>query len=68
MNVSAEKLTPIQINCIQVALDHLEEHLFDVISGAPNPQSTIDNLQFVAERLEKLIAIKQVKQMLEEAS
>ena len=68
MNVSAEKLTPIQINCIQVALDHLEEHFFDVISGAPNPQSTIDNLQFVAERLEKLIAIKQVKQMLEEAS
>ena len=68
MNVSAEKLTPIQVNCIQVALDHLEEHLFDVVSGAPNPQSTIDNLQFVSAQVERLIAVKQVKQMLEEAS
>jgi len=68
MNVSAEKLTPIQINCIQVALDHLEDHLFDVVSGAPNPQSTIDNLHFVYAQVERLIAVKQVKQMLEEAS
>ena len=68
MNVSAEKLTPIQINCIQVALDHLEDHLFDLVSGAPNPQSTIDNLQFVSAQVERLIAVKQVKQMLEEAS
>jgi len=68
MNVSTEKLTPIQINCIQVALDHLEDHLFDLVSGAPNPQSTIDNLQFVSAQVERLIAVKQVKQMLEEAS
>jgi hypothetical protein len=57
-------LTPLQFNALQVALDHLEDHLTDVASGIPD--YSVDDLQWKVQTLQKLIATKQIKAELRE--
>tara|TARA_Y100000015_G_scaffold38058_1_gene40620 strand:+ start:1132 stop:1335 length:204 start_codon:yes stop_codon:yes gene_type:complete len=64
MTMSFTGLTPIQFNALQVAVDHLEEHLTDVASGIPD--YSVDDLQWKVQTLQKLIATKQIKLALRE--
>lgn len=57
-------LTPLQFNALQVAVDHLEEHLTDVASGISD--YSVDDLQWKVQTLQKLIAAKQIKLALRE--
>jgi len=57
-------LTPLQFNALQVAVDHLEEHLTDVASGISD--YSVDDLQWKVQTLQKLIATKQIKAELRE--
>ena len=59
MSISFTGLTPIQLNVIQVAIDHMEEHLADVASGIS--EHSVEDLESKVETLERLIAAKQVK-------
>ena len=64
MNMSFTGLTPLQFNALQVAVDHLEEHLTDVASGIPD--YSVDDLQWKVQTLQRLIATKQIKAELRE--
>jgi len=59
MSISFTGLTPIQLNVIQVAIDHMEEHLADVASGIS--EHSVEDLESKVETLERLIAAKQIK-------
>tara|TARA_A100001391_G_C4953286_1_gene247819 strand:+ start:471 stop:686 length:216 start_codon:yes stop_codon:yes gene_type:complete len=59
MSISFTGLTPIQLNVIQVAIDHMEEHLADVASGIS--EHSVEDLESKVETLERLIAAKQLK-------
>ena len=64
MSMSFTGLTPLQFNALQVAVDHLEDHLTDVASGIPD--YSVDDLQWKVQTLQKLIAAKQIKLALRE--
>ena len=64
MSMSFTGLTPLQFNALQVAVDHLEEHLTDVASGISD--YSVDDLQWKVQTLQKLIATKQIKAELRE--
>ena len=64
MSVSFTGLTPLQFNALQVAVDHLEEHLTDVAFGIPD--YSVDDLQWKVQTLQKLIATKKIKLALRE--
>ena len=64
MSMSFTGLTPLQFNALQVAVDHLEEHLTDVASGISD--YSVDDLQWKVQTLQKLIAAKQIKLALRE--
>ena len=59
MSMSFTGLTPLQINTLQVAVDHLEEHLTDVASGIS--ERSVEDLEWKVQTLQKLIATKQIK-------
>lgn len=59
MSMSFTGLTPLQINMLQVAVDHLEEHLTDVASGTS--ERSVEDLEWKVQTLQKLIATKQIK-------
>jgi len=59
MSMSFTGLTPLQINALQVAVDHLEEHLTDVASGIS--ERSVEDLEWKVQTLQKLIATKQIK-------
>jgi len=59
MSMSFTGLTPPQINALQVAVDHLEEHLTDVASGIS--ERSVEDLEWKVQTLQKLIATKQIK-------
>jgi hypothetical protein len=64
-------LTPIQINVLQVAIDHMEEHLADVASTgstgadwrryADVSEGSVEDLEEKVQILQRLIAAKQIK-------
>ena len=59
MSMSFTRLTPIQLNVIQVAIDHMEEHLADVASGIS--EHSVEDLESKVQTLQSLIAAKQIK-------
>ncbi len=68
MSMSFMGLTPIQINVLQVAIDHMEEHLADVFSAGADwercadvSERSVENLEEKVQILQRLIATKQIK-------
>ena len=71
MSISFTGLTPIQLKVIQVAIDHMEEHLADVASTgldgltqqtrADVSASAVEDLEEKVQVLQRLIAAKQIK-------
>ena len=59
MSMSFTGLTPLQINVLQVAIDHMEEHLADVASGIS--EHSVEDLESKVQTLQGLIAAKQIK-------
>tara|TARA_A100001515_G_scaffold121084_1_gene104208 strand:+ start:758 stop:961 length:204 start_codon:yes stop_codon:yes gene_type:complete len=59
MSMSFTGLTPLQINALQIAVDHLEEHLTDVASDIS--ERSVEDLEWKVQTLQKLIATKQIK-------
>lgn len=57
-------LTPLQFNALQVAIDHLEEHLSDV--SIDISENSVEDLEQKIETLQRLIATKQIKAALRE--
>ena len=55
------ELTPVQINVLQVAIDHMIEHLQD-LSADFDPNNSIEDLEFYLANIERLIAAKRLKE------
>tara|TARA_R100001015_G_C4633162_1_gene197734 strand:- start:3430 stop:3651 length:222 start_codon:yes stop_codon:yes gene_type:complete len=70
MNMSFTGLTPLQFNALQVAIDHLEEHLSDVsfekITKIDISEDLVEDLEEKVQILQRLIATKQIKAALRE--
>jgi hypothetical protein len=74
MSMSFTGLTPLQINVLQVAIDHMEEHLADVASTgstgadwrrcADVSEGSVEDLEETVQILQRLIAAKQIKEEL----
>jgi len=71
MSMSFTGLMPIQINVLQVAIDHMEEYLADIVftgldgftqqTRADVSESSVEDLEEKVQILQRLIAAKQIK-------
>jgi hypothetical protein len=64
MSMSFTGLSPLQFNALQVAVDHLEEHLTDVAESIG--ERSLEDLEWKVQTLQSLIATKQIKAELRE--
>jgi len=58
------ELTPLQINVLQVAIDHMIEHLQDVTSDF-DPNGETDDLEYQLSQIERLVAAKKLKEAMQ---
>lgn len=56
------ELTPLQINVLQVAIDHMIEHLQDVTSDF-DPNGATDDLEYQLSQIERLVAAKKLQEL-----
>ena len=58
------QLTPRQINVMQVAMDHMIEHLEELANESVSFQGNVHELLMHLENVQRLIAAKQIKEAL----
>lgn len=59
-----DELTPLQINVLQIAIDHMIEHLQDVVSDF-DPNGATDDLEYQLYKIERLVAAKKLKEAMQ---